>query len=68
MIQKIVFLWGIRAGFDHFPKHHMKILLRDFNAKVGRENIFKPTTGNKSLRQYLNGNGVKGVNFVTSKI
>jgi hypothetical protein len=23
----------------------MKILLGDFNAKVGREDIFKPTTG-----------------------
>ena len=27
----------------HFPKYHMKILLGDFNAKFGRENIFKPT-------------------------
>jgi len=26
----------------------MKILLGDFNAKVGRENIFKPTIGNES--------------------
>ena len=26
--------------FDHFPKYHMKILLRDFNAKVGRERRF----------------------------
>ena len=34
--------------FDHFPKYHMKILLGDFNPKVGRENIFKPTTGNES--------------------
>ena len=24
--------------FDHFPKYHMKTLLRDFNAKVGRKN------------------------------
>ena len=31
--------------FDHFPKYHMKILLGDFNAKVGRENVFKPTIG-----------------------
>jgi len=28
--------------FDHFPKYHVKILLGDFNAKVGREDIFKP--------------------------
>ena len=31
--------------FDHFPKYHMKMLLGDFNAKVGRDNIFKPTIG-----------------------
>ena len=35
--------------FHHFSRYHMKILLGDFNAKVGRENIFKPTIGNKSL-------------------
>ena len=35
--------------FNHFPKYDTKILLRDFNAKVGRENIFKPTIGNESL-------------------
>jgi hypothetical protein len=29
-----------------FPKYHMKILLGDFNAKVGKEDIFKPTIGN----------------------
>jgi hypothetical protein len=25
--------------FDKFPKYHIKILLIDFNAKVGREDI-----------------------------
>ena len=43
---------------DQLPKNHMKILLRDFNAKVGRENIFKPTIGNESLHQVGNDNGV----------
>jgi exonuclease III len=33
--------------FNKFPKYHMKILLGDFNAKVGREDIFKPTIGNE---------------------
>jgi hypothetical protein len=32
--------------FDKFPKYHMKILLEDFNAKGGREDIFKPTIWN----------------------
>jgi hypothetical protein len=34
--------------FDKFPKYHMEILLGDFNAKVGKEGIFKPTIGNES--------------------
>jgi exonuclease III len=32
-----------------FDKFHMKILLGDFNAKVGREDMFKPTIGNENL-------------------
>jgi len=53
--------------FYHFPKYHMKILLGDFNAKVGRENIFKLTIGNEILHQDSNDNGVRIVNFATSK-
>ena len=53
--------------FDNFPKYHTKILLGDFKAKVGRENVFKPTIGNESLRQHNNDNGVRIVTFATSK-
>jgi exonuclease III len=35
----------LKRVFDKFPKYPMKILLGDFNAKVGREDIFKPTIG-----------------------
>jgi hypothetical protein len=45
----------------------MKSLLGDFNAKVGREDIFKPTIGNESLHGISNGNEVRVVNFATSK-
>jgi hypothetical protein len=45
--------------FDELPKYHMKILLGDFIAKVGREDIFKPTIGNESLHEISNDNGVK---------
>jgi len=27
--------------FDHFPKHHMIVLLGDFNAKVGKREYFQ---------------------------
>jgi hypothetical protein len=53
--------------FDHFPKYYMKMLLGDFSAKVGRENIFKPTIAQESLHQDSNDNGVRIVNFATSK-
>jgi hypothetical protein len=45
----------------------MKILLVDFNAKVGRKDISKPTTGNESLYEISNDNGDRVVNFATSK-
>jgi hypothetical protein len=48
--------------FDKFPQYHMKILLH-FNAKVGRENIFKPTVGNESLHEISNDKGIRGVNL-----
>jgi hypothetical protein len=52
--------------FNIPPKYHMKTLLGDFNAKVGREDIFK-TTGNESFHEISNDNGIRSVNFATSK-
>ena len=37
--------------FNHYTNNHMKILFWDFNTKLGREDIFRPTTGNESLHQ-----------------
>jgi len=53
--------------FDQFLKYHKKMLLGDFNAKMGRENIFKPTIGRESLHQDSNDNGFRLVNFATSQ-
>ena len=39
--------------FYHFPKYHMNIPLGNFNAKVGRENIFKPKKGNASYMRIV---------------
>jgi hypothetical protein len=48
-------------------KYHMKILLRDFNAKVRSDSIFNPTIANESLHQDSNDNGVIIIYFATSK-
>jgi hypothetical protein len=44
----------------------MKILL-DCNAKVGGEDMFKPSAGNESSHETNNDNGIGVVNFATSK-
>jgi endonuclease/exonuclease/phosphatase family metal-dependent hydrolase len=61
------FYLELECVFDKFPKYRMKIMSGDFNAKVGREDIFKPTIWNESLHETSNDNGVSLVNFVTSK-
>ena len=66
-VSKNRFYAEIDQVFYHFPKYHMKILLGDFNAKVGREFIFKPTIGQESLHHDSSDNGVRLVNFATSK-
>jgi hypothetical protein len=38
----------LEQAFDKFLRYHTKILLGDFNAKVGREDILKPIIGNES--------------------
>jgi hypothetical protein len=57
----------LEHAFDKFPKYLMKILLGDFIARVGKEDIFKPTIENESLYEISNDNGVRVVNFATSK-
>jgi hypothetical protein len=48
-------------------KYHMNILIGDFDARVDRDDIFKLTTANESLHEISNDNGVRVVNFATSK-
>jgi hypothetical protein len=57
----------VERVFDKFSKYHMKILLRDFNGKVGRDDILKRRIGNESLHEISNDNGVKLLNFARSK-
>jgi hypothetical protein len=47
--KNISFYEELERVFDKFPKYHIKILLGNFKAEVGRENIFKQTTGDHCL-------------------
>jgi len=67
MIQKTFFLKEIEQVFSHFRKYHMRILLGDFNEKLGRKDTFKPTIGSESLHHDdLHGNDVRILMFATS--
>jgi anaerobic selenocysteine-containing dehydrogenase len=41
----------------------MKILLGDFNFKVGKEDIFKPIKWDETLQEIANANGARVVNL-----
>jgi hypothetical protein len=64
---KDTFYEEVEQAFNKFPRYQVKILLVDFNAKVGRKDNFKPTIGNESLHEISNDDGIRGVNFATSK-
>jgi hypothetical protein len=53
--------------FNTFLKYHIRNLLGDFNAKVGREDFFRPTIGNECLHEISHDNGVRVVKFATYK-
>jgi hypothetical protein len=61
------FYGEIGRVFDQIPRYDMKIQLGDFNVKVGREDIFKPTIGNESSLEISNDNGVRLLNVATSE-
>jgi hypothetical protein len=48
----------LESAFVKFQKYHMKILLGDFNDKVGREDTFKTPIWNERLHEISNDKGV----------
>jgi exonuclease III len=50
---------------DEIPKHDAIITLGDFNAKLGREQLYKDVTGRHSLHEATNSNGLRLVQYAT---
>ena len=55
---KDAFYANLEDLYDKCPAHDIKIVLGDFNAKVGQEGIFGPTVGQFSLHSTTSPNGV----------
>ncbi|XP_062135135.1 uncharacterized protein LOC133844877 [Drosophila sulfurigaster albostrigata] len=53
--------------YDRCPNHDVKIILGDFNAKVGRERIFDRTVGQFSLHETTSNNGFRLIDFSAAR-
>jgi hypothetical protein len=55
----------LEQNINQIARSDIKLILGDFNAKVGKESIYKPTIGNESLHNDIN-NGTKLIQFAIS--
>ena len=65
--EKDIFYTQLERTYDNIPAYDMKIVLGDFNAKVGREDHFSGTIGKHSLHADTNNNGMRLVSFAASR-
>ena len=56
----------LEQNINQIARSDIKIILGDFNAKTGKESVYKPTIGNESLHNETNNNGIKMIQFVIS--
>lgn len=64
---KEVFYEKLATVYDGAPKRDIKIILGDFNAKIGREVYYRPTIGKHSLHEDSNENGSLVIDFAASR-
>ena len=65
--EKDAFYELLDREFRKCPKHDVKIVIGDFNAQVGQEEEFRPVIGRFSAHQRTNENGLRLIDFATSK-
>lgn len=64
---KIDFYQQIENILTRIPKYDIKIIIGDFNAKVGREIMYKKITGGKSKHEESNENGKMLIEFAAEQ-
>jgi len=57
----------LEQNINQISRSDIKIILGDFNADIGKESIYKPTTGNESLHNESN-NGIKIISLRYLKV
>jgi|UniRef100_A0A2S2QC91 hypothetical protein len=63
---KDIFYDELEQVYNDTSRHAIKIILEDMNAKIGWENIYRPTIGKESLHSISNDNGARLIHFAMS--
>jgi len=61
------FYQKIQEVYDSCPSNDIKIVLGDWNAKLGREEIYQGPIGKHSMHLHTNNNGQRLVDFAAAK-
>jgi exonuclease III len=57
----------LERTYDEIPRNDIKIILGDFNAKIGKEVMYRPAISTHSKQETSNENGQKVVDFTLGK-
>jgi len=65
--EKEAFYQKVEETYDSCPSSDLKILMGDWNVKVGREDIYQGLIGRHSMHLNCNNNGQRLVDFAAAK-
>ncbi|XP_054082672.1 uncharacterized protein LOC105219245 isoform X1 [Zeugodacus cucurbitae] len=64
---KDTFYERLERTYERCPRHDVKIVLGDFNARLGKEGVFGPTVGKFSLHDETSPNGLRLIDFAGTR-
>jgi hypothetical protein len=64
---KDTFYENLENTYNQTPRNDVKIILGDFNAKISREELYKPIIGEHSKHNVSYNNGVRVIDFAAGK-
>ena len=65
--EKERFYGELERTYDQIQKHDVKMVLGDFNAKIGKENSLRPVIGKHSKHDTTTENGIRLVDFAAAR-
>ncbi|XP_054082831.1 craniofacial development protein 2 isoform X1 [Zeugodacus cucurbitae] len=66
-VTKDAFYERLERTYERCPRHDVKVVLGDFNARVGKEGVFGTTAGKFSLHDETSPNGLRLIDFAGAR-